>query len=109
MTWFLRKAFRLGPLRLNLSKRGVGISGGVKGLRFGAPGRVGSARLPAAPSRAECRASCRCQSARERAVRPRDTVPWAAIWSYAQERVVEATAVFDSLDQDLSGGGPGDR
>ena len=26
MTWFLRKAVRLGPLRLNLSKRGVGAS-----------------------------------------------------------------------------------
>lgn len=35
MTWFLRKALRLGPLRLNLSKRGVGASFGVKGARIG--------------------------------------------------------------------------
>ncbi len=35
MTWFLRKAFRLGPLRLNLSKRGLGASVGVKGARIG--------------------------------------------------------------------------
>lgn len=35
MAWFLRKSFRLGPLRLNLSKRGLGASVGVKGLRAG--------------------------------------------------------------------------
>lgn len=35
MAFYLRKAFRLGPLRLNLSKRGVGISAGVKGARIG--------------------------------------------------------------------------
>jgi uncharacterized protein DUF4236 len=35
MTWFLRKSFRLGPLRLNLSKRGVGASVGVTGARIG--------------------------------------------------------------------------
>lgn len=35
MTWFLRKSIRVGPLRLNLSKRGVGASIGVKGLRTG--------------------------------------------------------------------------
>ncbi len=32
---FLRKSIRLGPLRLNLSKRGLGGSVGVKGLRAG--------------------------------------------------------------------------
>jgi hypothetical protein len=35
MGWFLRKSIRLGPLRLNLSKRGLGASVGVKGLRAG--------------------------------------------------------------------------
>lgn len=35
MGWFLRKSIRLGPLRLNLSKRGLGGSVGVKGLRAG--------------------------------------------------------------------------
>ncbi len=35
MGWFLRKSFRLGPLRFNLSKRGVGASVGVKGARLG--------------------------------------------------------------------------
>ena len=35
MTWFLRKSLRLGPLRLNLSKRGIGASVGVKGARIG--------------------------------------------------------------------------
>jgi hypothetical protein len=35
MGWFLRKSFRLGPLRLNLSKRGIGASVGVKGARLG--------------------------------------------------------------------------
>src|SRR6266498_1988841 len=35
MGWFLRKSFRFGPLRLNLSKRGIGASVGVKGARLG--------------------------------------------------------------------------
>jgi len=35
MPFYLRKSFRLGPLRLNLSKRGVGVSGGVTGARIG--------------------------------------------------------------------------
>ncbi len=35
MTWYLRKAFRLGPLRLNLSKRGLGASVGAPGARVG--------------------------------------------------------------------------
>lgn len=35
MGWFLRKSIRFGPLRLNLSKRGLGASMGVKGLRAG--------------------------------------------------------------------------
>lgn len=33
MGWYLRKAFNFGPLRLNLSKSGVGVSAGVKGFR----------------------------------------------------------------------------
>ena len=35
MAFYLRKAFRFGPFRLNLSKGGLGISAGVKGLRIG--------------------------------------------------------------------------
>jgi hypothetical protein len=35
MGWFLRKSLRVGPLRLNLSRRGIGASVGVKGLRGG--------------------------------------------------------------------------
>jgi Protein of unknown function (DUF4236) len=36
MAWYLRKAFRLGPLlRLNVSKSGLGASFGIKGLRVG--------------------------------------------------------------------------
>jgi len=33
MGWFLRKAIKIGPFRLNLSKSGLGVSAGVKGLR----------------------------------------------------------------------------
>ena len=36
MAWYLRKSLRLGPLRFNFSKRGVGVSAGVKGARVGA-------------------------------------------------------------------------
>ncbi|MBI3989089.1 MAG: DUF4236 domain-containing protein [candidate division NC10 bacterium] len=35
MGLYLRKAFRFGPVRVNLSKSGVGVSLGVKGLRIG--------------------------------------------------------------------------
>jgi len=36
MGFYLRKSISVGPLRFNLSKSGIGISAGVKGLRFGA-------------------------------------------------------------------------
>lgn len=35
MSWSLRKSVRLGPLRFNVSKRGLGASVGIKGLRAG--------------------------------------------------------------------------
>jgi hypothetical protein len=35
MSWYLKKAFRFGPIRFNLSKSGIGVSGGVKGFRVG--------------------------------------------------------------------------
>jgi hypothetical protein len=35
MALYLRKSIKIGPLRLNLSKSGVGVSTGVKGLRVG--------------------------------------------------------------------------
>jgi uncharacterized protein DUF4236 len=34
--FYLRKSFSLGPLRINLSKSGLGASAGVTGLRVGA-------------------------------------------------------------------------
>ena len=36
MAFYIRKAIRVGPFRFNLSKSGVGVSAGVKGLRLGA-------------------------------------------------------------------------
>src|SRR5262249_30903541 len=35
MGWFLRKLLRVGPLRVNLSRRGLGAPVGVKGGRLG--------------------------------------------------------------------------
>lgn len=35
MGWYLRKSVKMGPVRLNLSKRGLGVSTGVKGFRIG--------------------------------------------------------------------------
>lgn len=35
MGWFLRKSVRFGPVRINFSKRGIGVSAGVKGFRVG--------------------------------------------------------------------------
>jgi hypothetical protein len=42
MPLFLRKAISAGPFRFNLSKSGVGLSVGVKGLRFGLLGPRGN-------------------------------------------------------------------
>jgi hypothetical protein len=36
MGFYIRKSISVGPFRFNLSKSGVGVSAGVKGLRFGA-------------------------------------------------------------------------
>lgn len=35
MSFYLRKSIKVGPLRFNLSGSGVGVSAGVRGLRFG--------------------------------------------------------------------------
>jgi hypothetical protein len=35
MGFYLRKSFRMGPMRLNLSKSGLGLSGGLTGARLG--------------------------------------------------------------------------
>src|SRR6266581_377508 len=35
MSFYLRKALRLGPLRFNLSKSGIGVSAGITGFRVG--------------------------------------------------------------------------
>ncbi len=35
MGWSIRKSLSAGPIRLNFSKSGVGISGGIKGMRVG--------------------------------------------------------------------------
>lgn len=61
MGFYLRKSVSVGPFRFNLSKSGIGISAGVRGLRFGTGprgnyvhmGRGGlyyRATLPASPS-----------------------------------------------------------
>jgi len=34
MPFYIRKAFNFGPIRLNLSKSGLGVSLGVKGARI---------------------------------------------------------------------------
>ncbi|MDA3873528.1 MAG: DUF4236 domain-containing protein [Kiritimatiellae bacterium] len=39
MGFYLRKSFRMGPVRLNLSKSGLGLSGGVTGARLGVNSR----------------------------------------------------------------------
>ena len=35
MGFYIRKGFNFGPMRVNFSKSGVGLSFGVKGLRIG--------------------------------------------------------------------------
>lgn len=36
MSFYLRKSIRVGPLRFNLSKSGIGVSAGITGFRIGA-------------------------------------------------------------------------
>jgi hypothetical protein len=36
MGFFLRKSIKFGPFRINLSKSGIGVSGGIKGARISA-------------------------------------------------------------------------
>ncbi|MGD9970365.1 MAG: DUF4236 domain-containing protein [Sulfuricurvum sp.] len=36
MGFYIRKSITVGPIRFNLSKSGIGVSAGIKGLRFGA-------------------------------------------------------------------------
>jgi Protein of unknown function (DUF4236) len=36
MSFYVRKSIKAGPLRVNLSKSGIGVSGGMRGLRLGA-------------------------------------------------------------------------
>lgn len=36
MPFYIRRSFKIGPLRLNLSRSGLGASAGVTGLRVGA-------------------------------------------------------------------------
>lgn len=43
--WYLRKGFNFGPLRLNLSKSGLGYSFGVRGARIGVGPRGNYVRL----------------------------------------------------------------
>lgn len=40
MGLYLRKSVRVGPLRFNLSKGGVGVSAGIKGFRVGTGGQL---------------------------------------------------------------------
>jgi hypothetical protein len=39
MGFYIRKSLKLGPIRLNFSKSGVGVSGGIKGARIGVDAR----------------------------------------------------------------------
>lgn len=39
MGFYIRKSFSFGPLRINLSKSGLGVSVGVKGARVGRDAR----------------------------------------------------------------------
>ena len=45
MAFYLRKSLRVGPIRFNLSKSGVGVSAGVPGLRFGTGPRGNYVRM----------------------------------------------------------------
>lgn len=39
MGWIFRKGLKLGPIRISISKTGVGLSAGIKGARVGIDAR----------------------------------------------------------------------
>lgn len=45
MGWFFRKSYKAGPIRINISKSGIGYSIGTKGLRIGEGPRGGYVRM----------------------------------------------------------------
>ena len=45
MPFYIRKSFSAGPVRLNLSKSGIGTSIGVKGARMGIGGLGGNTSM----------------------------------------------------------------
>lgn len=45
MGFYLRKSISVGPLRFNLSKSGIGVSTGIRGLRFGVGPRGNYVRI----------------------------------------------------------------
>jgi hypothetical protein len=98
MGFYFRKSVRLGPLRLNFSKSGVGVSAGVKGLRVGTGPRgsyvhagaggiyyrksLSSRSSAIAPSAASTQAS----------VRVPPPVAWRGIDSASSTRIIEQSA-----------------
>ncbi|WP_428700654.1 DUF4236 domain-containing protein [Stenotrophomonas rhizophila] len=55
MALYLRKSVRVGPLRFNLSKGGVGVSAGIKG--FGSELALGATTSISGPASVYCRAT----------------------------------------------------
>jgi hypothetical protein len=45
MAFYLRKSIRVGPMRVNLSRSGIGVSTGIPGLRFGTGPRGSYVRM----------------------------------------------------------------
>src|SRR5260370_42684749 len=52
MGWSFRRSVNFGPLRINLSKSGVGYSVGTRGFRVGQDSRAGDTRRSRSPKQA---------------------------------------------------------
>ncbi len=104
MGFYLRKSISVGPLRFNLSKSGVGVSAGIKGLRLGAGprgnyvhlGRGGlyyRKTLPSAPSVSSERSPAPCNGAGPLS-------PEMTDGTHAPLEDIESGSVFSMCDSD---------
>lgn len=102
MAFYLRKSVRAGPFRFNLSKSGVGVSAGVRGLRFGTGPRgnyvhMGRGGLYYRQSLGGSGAKAK-PSARPQPVRPDSTHPAPSLDQETELREIESGSVLDMVD-----------
>ena len=94
MGFFLRKSISLGPIRFNLSKSGIGVSAGIKGLRIGAGPRGNYVHM----GREGLYYRKTFSSRPVRQLAPSSTQPTADVVVPAEMDIIESSAVSQMTD-----------